>query len=75
VELLHTARQGDSVMLIMSKCCACLGSWTPKDHQGADSDAISLGVFLFKFKFELTADHDVAGQESEAPSLASSKSL
>lgn len=26
VELSHTARQGDPVMLIISKCCACLGS-------------------------------------------------
>jgi hypothetical protein len=38
---------------------------TPKDHQGADSDAIR--VFLFKLELGLTADPGRAGWEGEAP--------
>ena len=46
----------------------------PKDHQGANSNAITL-VFLFKLEFGLPADPDTAGLEGETWSPASSKHL
>ena len=39
---------------------------SPKDHQGAISDVITLGSLYYKLEFGLSANPDTAGQEGRA---------
>jgi hypothetical protein len=40
-------------------------SQTPKDHQGANSNAITLGSLLFKLELRLITNPDTVEQEGE----------
>jgi hypothetical protein len=46
--------------------CDHAGSQTPKDHQGTNLDAISLGSLLLKLDLRLTTNADAAGIEGGA---------